>query len=86
MKKDQIELKVEKILIETLGEELSVEQISMTERFEDIGVNSLNFMKVIVYIESEFEFEFEDDALNVKNYENAMSLVNYINERINANL
>ncbi len=86
MQKDQIELKVGKILFETLGEELSVEQISMTERFEDIGVNSLNFMKVIVYIESEFEFEFEDDALNVKNYENAMSLVNYINKRINANL
>lgn len=84
MHKDQVESKVRNILIEVLGKELTLKQVSMTDRFEEIGVNSLNFIKFIVSIESEFEFEFEDDALNVKNYENIMSLVNYVDKRVNA--
>lgn len=86
MKKDIIELKARNILIEALGEELTVVQINMTDRFEDIGVNSLNFIKFIVNIESEFGFEFEDDALNLNNYKNIMSMVDYIDKRVNANV
>ena len=36
--------------------------------FETVGINSIDFIKIVVAIENELEIEVIDEALNISNY------------------
>lgn len=50
-------------------------------RLQDIGIDSLNFLKLVVSLEEEFEIEFDDDSLDLSNFETVSSLIDYIENR-----
>lgn len=51
--------------------------------FKNFGINSFEFIKLIVEIEKEFEIEFADDDLNIEKYNSIGDLVAYIETLIN---
>ncbi len=77
-----IEEIVKKILIDSLNE-FEIEQIDFEQNFIEQGVNSIAFIRVVIAIEKEFGFEFEDKDLNIENFQNLNKLVNYIADRLN---
>lgn len=47
----------------------------------EFGINSVSFIKLIVEIEEEFDFEFDDDKLSHKAFNSLKCLVAYIDEK-----
>ncbi len=50
----------------------------------DIGINSLEFVKIIVAIESEFDFEFGDEVLDYRKFPTLRSLFDYVEHMCNS--
>lgn len=81
MKKSDI---VEKKVIEIVNEYINVENhedVSINTDFEEMNINSVDFIKIIVRVETEFDFEFYDDDLTMGRFNNMNDLICYIKER-----
>jgi acyl carrier protein len=77
-----IEAKIISIIKDNLNISIPIEQININESLLDLGVNSITFVKIIVTIEAEFEFEFGDDDLNTNRFPTIQSLVSYVESKI----
>ena len=53
-------------------------QMEPASRFDDSGVNSMNFIQLMVRLEDVLGLEFEDAQLNVRRYETLEDLMVYI--------
>lgn len=56
--------------------------VSVSDKIESLGINSISFIKIVVQIESEFGFEFEDDDLNYNVFQTLKDLTVYIKDKI----
>lgn len=63
---------------------LNTDNIQMNSRIEDIGINSLEFIKMIVFLEENYDFTFPDEYLLHDNFNTleeiidvAMTIKNY---------
>ena len=50
-----------------------------------LGMNSLSFIKMVVTLESEFSFEFEDEALDYNKFTSMDLLCNYVTNQMELN-
>ena len=46
-------------------------------KLEFIGINSIDFVKIVVDLEEYFEFEFDDEELKYKKFEYITDICNY---------
>ncbi len=53
--------------------------------FLDIGLNSINYIKVVVSIEEKFGIEFDDELLDFEQFTSINTLCTYIKENIESN-
>ena len=74
--------KVRRIIKENIDLVVDINEIQGDEKFEDFGVNSISFIKLVVATESEFGFEFDDDDLDFIRINTINNLVEYIKNRI----
>lgn len=51
-------------------------------RLEEIGMDSINYINMIVYIESHFHLEIEEEKLAVKRFEEIGEIVEYLKQHI----
>ncbi len=51
----------------------------------DMNINSVDYIKIIIDIENQFDIEFEDEALMPGNFETILDMVNYISKLTNNN-
>lgn len=54
----------------------------MESNFKEMGMDSLAFINMIVSVEKEFNFEFEDEKLSLYEFPDVLSLVKYVIQRI----
>lgn len=75
---EEFDIRINKILQEALG--ISYENIEdyLDTKLCELGLNSVNFIKLIVGIESEFDIEFDDDALLLYESETIKGLKEFI--------
>lgn len=78
-KKDIISKEIINIITE-IGE-LS-ESIGLNTRFDEIELDSLKFIAIVVEIERFYKFEFEDENMLLKNYQNISDFVEYVTKKI----
>ena len=52
------------------------------KQLEELGIDSLTFIKVVVELENQFGFEFDDDDLDYKKFPHLDNVCDYINEKI----
>lgn len=81
MSKD-IETLVREIIKETVELTVPVEEIGNEDDLMNLGMDSINSIKVVVAIEEKFGFEFYDEDLNIENFKNIRKLVSYIENRV----
>lgn len=70
----------QKVLKDALGMDV-IGKFGYETDLRETGVNSLTFIKAIVAIENEFEFEFLDDELDMSQYENFQDLIDFIERK-----
>ncbi|WP_223068388.1 phosphopantetheine-binding protein [Paenibacillus caui] len=63
-----------------LGEQ--TDQLQLEDSLTSIGLSSVSFIKLIVAIENQFDFEFEDEDLNYNVFQTLQDVVNYVEKRI----
>lgn len=56
--------------------------IELNTPLEEIAFNSIDFIKLLVFLEDEFEIEFEDDDLVLENYRTMEDLITTIEKTI----
>lgn len=81
----EIEMKLRKILKDCVGQEYvdKVAIISNKDQLTSLGINSLIFVKIILAIEDEFGFEFDNDNLILNKLMTLNDFVRYIESKIN---
>ena len=67
--------KILKYICERVGEQSA--ELDGDSKLEDI-VDSITFVNIVVDIEDEFDFEFEDDMLIVSKFETVNDFINYV--------
>lgn len=76
--------KVIDIIKETLGIDSSREITGATD-ISSLGINSLNFLRIIVEIEETFDVEFDDNELNFDYFSTIDSVITLIEGKKNNN-
>lgn len=81
MDKNIIEEKIVEII--KSHSEADLQQKNVLElSFEDGIVNSLEFVSIVIELETEFDIEFDDDMLLISSYEKIGQLVDYISKKV----
>lgn len=65
-----------KILAENLN--ISPSGIKHTSKMENLGLDSISFVTIVVELEDYFNFEFEDDKMEIAKFENINDLYLYV--------
>lgn len=81
---DTIELKIRNILANNVDIPIAVEQIESDMKMVDLGLSSVNYVKVLVEVEKAFNIEFDDDMLNMNSGEisTVHDLINFVLEKM----
>jgi len=78
---NEIEAKIRRVISESIDLITPMEQVGLDDNLLQLGMDSINIIKVIINIESEFGFEFTDEDLNMENFRNIRNLVEYVQGR-----
>lgn len=76
-----IESKVRNILKENIKTSINFDELGAEQSLMDAGFNSVDFIKVAVGLEAEFEFELGDDDLNFDNFDSIQKIVVFIENK-----
>lgn len=76
---NNIEQEIVRLMIE-VGE--LPDNIGLDNTFKEIGVESINFITIIVEIEDDFGIEFDDENMISSNYQTVGDFVNYVKSKI----
>ena len=73
--------KIFNIIISNLSEKVSGNAYVNTD-FASVGLDSITFIKIIVALEGEFDFEFEDEMLLITKFPTIKSMIDYVESKI----
>ena len=79
MELEQIESVVAEAIISNSEGQLS--EINPEVNLRELGLNSINFIKLVVYLEGTFEIEFEEEFLEMDVFENIKHITQYIKRK-----
>lgn len=74
---------VESRLLKILKEKLEVSEavnIKPEHSLQALDINSVSFVKLVVEIEKEFGFEFQDDSIDMNKLSTVRNLIEFIEE------
>ncbi|MEF2965907.1 acyl carrier protein [Paenibacillus sp. M1] len=80
---EEIFQKVKKIILARVENQEEFQHFGMDDDFSKLGLSSLSYIKIVVDIENEYGFEFEDEDLDAKRFPDIYSLILYIHTRMN---
>ena len=61
---------------------IRTKKIKEEDQLIDLGINSIDYIKIVLVLESEFGFEFDDEALDMNNISNVRLLYQYICKKL----
>ena len=57
-------------------------KIKEEDQLIDLGINSIDYIKIVLVLESEFGFEFDDEALDMNNISTVRLLYQFICKKL----
>jgi amino acid adenylation domain-containing protein len=81
---NDVQKKAFKVIIANLSEKVS-DNVSLDMDFNSIGLDSITFIKIIVALECEFDFEFDDEMLLITKFPTVKSMVEYVESKATSN-
>ena len=79
---ERVGLKIIEIIRGNLEVPVSADVINYSSNIADLGINSITFIRIVVAIETEFDFEFGDEDLDANKYPTVYSIVIYVENRL----
>jgi acyl carrier protein len=80
-----LDLPISQIVLTIIKESIEneiIDPIVLEDDLSSIGVNSITFIKIVVDLETEFDFEFDDEMLSYKSFPTINSLVEYVDSKL----
>lgn len=78
-----IEMILKEMVVSLSPQEITVESVSdSVDLIKDFGFNSITLIQLVVNIEGEFDFEFDDAMLGFESLVNFAKLVEYVKEKV----
>ena len=76
--------KIFEVIAATLSELLAIpaNSVRIDEPLSEINLDSLNFVNLVIALETEFGFEFDGDKLLISEFPTVSSLVDYVEEKV----
>lgn len=75
-----VQKKAFEVIIANLSEKVS-NNLTINMDFNNIGLDSITFIKTIVALEGEFDFEFDDEMLLITKFPTIRSMVEYVESK-----
>jgi len=73
----------EKKVLQVIKNNLSKEiDVNPQDLLQDLEINSITFIQIIVALESEFDFEFEDEKLLFTEFPTIKDMIDYVINRV----
>lgn len=82
---NNLENKLKEVMKKTIDLAIPIEQVSTDSQLLLIGINSFLFIRLVVVIENEFGFEFDDECLDYNKFKTLSDLIIYVEEKLNNN-
>lgn len=70
-------------ILEVVMDNMELKQLSLEAELKLLGMDSITFIKIVVAIEDEFGFEFEDEMLLSEKFPTVIALIDYVENMIN---
>ena len=76
---------IKKIILDTIGNPLSINTEDIADDFDlrDLGLNSLNIVRIIIAIEKYFDIEISDENIYFKNWSTLKKIVDIVEKEKN---
>lgn len=73
---------IEQKIFELIKKNIANKKMDILANLTDLGINSITFVKILIAIENEYDFEFDDDDLNFENFKTVSTLAKYVEDRL----
>ncbi|MBN2531401.1 MAG: hypothetical protein JXB88_00845 [Spirochaetales bacterium] len=80
-----IEKTVKDIIKKSIDVKIPIDEIGTEDDLLNVGLTSRNFLKLVVGIETEWGFEFDDEFLNFNKLRTLKDISAYIEKRVDKN-
>jgi len=77
-KGEGINVNIGELILKLVQENSSAKTVNYSSTFTELAVNSIEFIKIIVGIETNLDIEFEDEYLNIQRFETIADMVRYV--------
>ncbi len=74
-------LKIEERIQAIVCRMMEIETLGFDSNFQDVNMESISFIKMLVNLEDEFGFEFDDEMLSIEKLPNIYTIANYIKSK-----
>lgn len=78
---NEVQKRAFEVIVANLSEKVS-DNVSVDIDFNTIGLDSITFIKTIVALEYEFDFEFDDEMLLISKFPTVKSMVEYVESKV----
>lgn len=75
-----LERRVKEILTSHVDIAVDIDHIDVNSFLDTIGVNSINFIRSVLDIEGEFDFQFDIDLLGYESFGTVKELISYVKQ------
>lgn len=83
MQREEIIQKIREIIRDNLKLDCAPEEIKGTDLIAELGINSVDALEILVWVETVFDITIEDDDLNIDIMETLDHLADYIQRKMN---
>lgn len=77
---NNVQTKIFQVIAPNLNSEIG--DVTLETGFSDAGVDSITFIKIVVALESEFGFEFDDEMLLITAFPTIKSMIEYVETKV----
>ena len=78
----ELEIKLRETISNYIHTNIDFTKIGAQDNLFDLGLDSLQGIKLLVVIEEQFEIEFHDDEYNLENFKSIESIVNLLQKHL----
>lgn len=79
-----IQKKALEVIVSNLDAKIA-DKVFLDTDFAGVGIDSITFIKVIVALEGEFNFEFDDEMLLITAFPTIRTMVEYVESKASTN-
>ncbi|HEX3043685.1 MAG TPA: phosphopantetheine-binding protein [Bacillota bacterium] len=79
---NDVEARVRKVFKEVLGNPVRLEELGSEQNLNDLGITSVNFIKIILVLEDEFNIQFEDEDLKFEELNTLQRVTAYVESKL----